>query len=127
MSKTDLLKAATTLKDLIVTTLDDNKAENIEVLDLKENDYIADFMVIASGRSSRQVVALADKLIEKINAEGIESVRKEGFQTGDWVVLDAGDVIVHLFKPEVREFYNIEKMWGDFAQMSASSQQTVTP
>lgn len=91
--------------------LDDDKAEDIDVIDLRGQTSIADFMVIASGRSSRQTVALTEKLVERLNTYGLKGLKTEGEKTGDWVILDAGDVIVHVFRPEVREFYNIEQMW----------------
>ena len=82
------------------------------VIELADKSSIADFMVIASGRSVRQVGAMAEHLREKLKAEGVESVSVEGQERCDWVLVDAGDVIVHLFRPEVRAFYNLEKMWG---------------
>ena len=102
----------TDVKTLIVESLDSDKAEDIKVIELTSNLGLADYMVIASGTSSRQVVALAEKLRDRLNVRGIKNIKVEGLAQGDWVALDAGDVIVHLFKPEVREFYNIEKMWS---------------
>jgi len=99
------------LKDLITKTLDAEKAGNVLCIPLAEKSAIADYMVIASGTSSRHVGGLARKLQEKLHQNGIKQVNMEGMAQCDWVVLDAGDVIVHLFRPEVREFYNIEKMW----------------
>ncbi|NCC22363.1 MAG: ribosome silencing factor [Alphaproteobacteria bacterium] len=99
------------LKDLIAQSLDADKAEDIESIDLRDQTAIADYMIVASGRSTRQVIAMAEKLQERLAARGVRGLRVEGLAVGDWVVLDAGDVIVHLFRPEVREFYNIEKMW----------------
>lgn len=99
------------LKKLITESLDSDKAENVEVIDLRGQTSIADFMVVASGRSSRQVGALAEKLEERLSACGMKSIRVEGKEQCDWVIVDAGDIIVHLFRPEVREFYAIEKMW----------------
>ncbi|EKV32413.1 Iojap protein [Caenispirillum salinarum AK4] len=97
--------------DLVETSLDDDKAEDITVIALAGKSSIAEYMVIASGRSSRQVGAMADHLAEKLKALGL-GVTVEGKAAGDWVLLDAGDVVVHLFRPEVRAFYNLEKMWG---------------
>lgn len=99
------------LKDLVYKTLDANKAEDIEIIDLRGQTSLADYMVIASGTSSRQVAALTDKLREKLHEHGYALHRTEGLPVADWVVADAGDVIIHLFRPEVRGFYNIEKMW----------------
>ncbi len=99
------------LKDLIAQTLDAEKAEDILSIPLSDNSAIADYMVIASGKSSRHVSGLARKLQEKLHQNGVKKLTTEGMAQCDWVVIDAGDVIVHLFRPEVREFYNIEKMW----------------
>ena len=92
-------------------SLDDDKSEDIVVIELAGKTTIADFMVVATGRSQRHVGAMADHLIEKLKAEGLHSVPAEGMPKCDWVLLDAGDVIVHLFRPDVRAFYNLEKMW----------------
>ncbi|MEM9429400.1 MAG: ribosome silencing factor [Pseudomonadota bacterium] len=96
---------------LVTTSLEDDKAEDIVTIDLSQRSEIADHMVIASGRSSRQVIALAEKLEERLKAKLGMSVRTEGKETADWVLIDCGDVIVHIFRPEVREFYQLEKMW----------------
>jgi ribosome-associated protein len=100
------------LSDLAVRSLDDDKAEDIVVIDLAGKSSIADFMIIATGRSQRQVAALAEHVREKLAALGVKRVSTEGLSQADWVLIDAGDVIVHLFRPEVRAFYNLEKMWG---------------
>ncbi|MDD3445661.1 MAG: ribosome silencing factor [Zavarzinia sp.] len=103
------------LLDLIVKTLDDNKAEEILTIDLAGKSSIADFMVIANGRSGRQVTALADYVVKAVDEAKLGPCRTEGKSAGDWVLIDANDVIVHLFRPEVREFYKLEKMWqADF-------------
>lgn len=81
------------------------------MIDMDDQTALADFMVIASGTSSRHIQALAEKLSQRLSARGYRDIRTEGVSHGDWVVLDAGDAIVHLFRPEVRSFYNIEKMW----------------
>lgn len=99
--------------DLILNTLQNDKAEDIVTLDLADKSSMADHMVVASGRSTRQVVALAEKIIDQLKqVMGVQS-RMEGKGSGDWVLLDAGDVIVHIFRPEVREFYQLEKMWQE--------------
>jgi len=100
------------LLTVVAKVLDDGKAEDVVVIDLEGKSSIADAMVIASGRSQRQVVALAERLREALHAAGCRRVAIEGLAHGDWVLIDAGDVIVHLFRPEVRTFYNLEKMWG---------------
>lgn len=96
----------------VLDTLDGAKAEDIVVVDLKGKTSIGDHMVIASGRSQRHVGAVAGHLIKKLKDEGYGRARVEGLPQGDWVLIDAGDVIVHLFRPEVRDFYNLEKMWS---------------
>ena len=100
------------LLDLVTGSLDDDKAEDIVAIDLAGKSSIGDHMVIASGRSTRQVSAMADHLIGKLKQSGAPRVNVEGLNTGDWVLIDAGDIIVHLFRPEVRDFYALEKMWG---------------
>lgn len=95
----------------ILERLDQDKAEDIVTIDLRGKSAVADHMVIASGRSTRQVSALTEKLTEALKAERGVVARVEGKDAGDWVLVDAGDVIVHLFRPEVREFYQLEKMW----------------
>jgi len=97
--------------DLILNSLQDDKAEDIVTIDLHGKSQIADYMVVASGRSSRQVAAIAEKLSDRLKQNSGVITRVEGSGTGDWVLLDAGDIIVHIFRPEVREFYQLEKMW----------------
>ena len=95
----------------ILTSLDEDKAEDIVQIDLRGKSAMADYMVICSGRSSRQVAAISEKLIDRLKAEFGRLCKVEGKETGDWVLVDTGDVIVHVFRPEVREFYQLEKMW----------------
>lgn len=95
----------------ILSSLDDDKAEDVVQIDLRGKTAIGDYMVIASGRSSRQVTAMAEKLSDRIKHEYGFTPKIEGRDTGDWVLIDTGDVIVHVFRPEVREFYQLEKMW----------------
>ncbi len=97
--------------DIIMTSLDDNKAQNIVHFDLAGKTSIADRMIVASGTSTRQVTSLAENLITKLKSVGLVA-RSEGKKQGDWVLVDAGDVIIHIFRPEVREFYNIERLWA---------------
>lgn len=104
--------AAAEVLKLVQRSLDDDKALDIVVIDLEGKTAIADFMVIASGTSQRQVGAMAEHLREKLKVSGIKGVSLEGASHCDWVLLDTGDIIVHLFRPEVRDFYNLEKMWG---------------
>ena len=107
-------------------SLDDDKAEEIEVIDLHEHSALADYMIVASGRSSRQVTALAEKMMDRLSEAGVKNVRSEGMRNGDWVVVDAGDVIAHIFRPEVRTFYNIEKMWRAEPLLSSVATTTAT-
>jgi len=97
--------------DIITASLDDGKANDVVVMDLQGKTSIANFMVVASGTSQRHVAALAEQIQAKLKAAGYRSV-SEGEEKADWVLIDAFDVIVHIFKPEVREFYSIEKMWS---------------
>lgn len=100
------------LLKVVLDTLDAAKAEDIVVIDLRGKTSIGDHMVLASGRSQRHVGAVADQLVKKLKDEGHGRARIEGMPHCDWVLIDAGDVIVHVFRPEVREFYNLEKMWS---------------
>ncbi len=96
---------------LVLASLDDMKAEDTISIDLRGKTTIADTMVVTSGRSNRHVVAVADRVLENLGKAGVANLRSEGMPHGDWVLIDAGDVIVHVFRPEVRDFYNLEKMW----------------
>jgi ribosome-associated protein len=98
--------------EIVLGTLDAAKAEDVAVIDLRGKTSIGDQMVVASGRSQRHIGAVADHLIRKLKDEGFGRARVEGLPQCDWVLIDAGDVIVHVFRPEVREFYNLEKMWS---------------
>ena len=100
------------LHALVLASLDDDQAVETVSIPLAGKSSIADYMVVASGKSTRQVASMAQKLGEKIKAEFGRSARIEGLPNADWVLIDAGDVIVHLFRPEVRSFYNLERMWS---------------
>jgi ribosome-associated protein len=100
------------LEDLILGRLDDDKAEEIVLIDLRGKSPMADSMIVASGRSHRHVGALADHVMRALKEAGHGKARVEGLPHCDWVLIDAGDVVVHLFRPEVRSFYNIEKIWS---------------
>ena len=108
----DRSKDAEALLALVRRSLDDDKAEDVVVIDLKGKSAFADYMVIASGRSNRQVVAIAEHLADRLKQAGRGYIPVEGKQTGDWVLADAGDVVVHIFRPEPRAFYALEKMWA---------------
>ncbi len=112
------------LHRLVMASLDDDQAVEAVSIPLAGKSSIADYMVIASGRSTRQVASMATKLAEKIKAEFGRIVRIEGLPAADWVLLDAGDVIVHLFRPEVRSFYNLERMWQFGEAPAAPGQPT---
>ena len=99
------------LLDRILTSLKNDKAEDIVQIDLRGKSSIGDYMIIASGRSSRQVTAISEKLVDNIKKDFGRSSKVEGKNAGDWILIDTGDVIVHVFRPEVREFYQLEKMW----------------
>ena len=109
------------LHALVMSSLDDDQAVETVSIPLAGKSSIADYMVVSSGRSTRQVASMASKLAEKIKAQSGRSPRVEGLQTADWVLIDAGDVIVHLFRPEVRSFYNLERMWS-FGEAPAAGQ-----
>lgn len=97
---------------MVKTSLDDDKAQDIVVIDLKGKTSIADYMVVASGTSQRQISAMADHLQNKLKTAGCSGISVEGAAQCDWVLIDTGDIIVHLFRPEVRDFYNLEKIWS---------------
>ena len=96
----------------IETWLDDAKAEDIVTIDLRGKTSIGDYMIVATGRSDRHVGAIADRIVRNLKEHGQGRTRVEGMQSCDWVLIDTGDIIVHVFRPEVREFYNLEKMWS---------------
>jgi len=110
------------LHRLVLQSLDDDQAVEVVSIQLAGKSSIADHMVIASGRSTRQVASMATKLAERIKEQFGKTARIEGLPAADWVLIDADDVIVHLFRPEVRNFYNLERMWafGDDADRSAA-------
>ena len=102
---------ASTALGMALASLDDSKAENIVPIDIQTKSSLADHMIVASGRSHRHVAAISDHLVKAMKDAGFGGLRVEGLPAADWVLIDAGDIIVHVFRPEVREFYNIEKMW----------------
>lgn len=102
--------------DIVLKSLDDAKAEQTVAIDITGKSSLSDHMVVTSGRSNRHVSAVADQVVKALREHGFGKPRVEGLPHADWVLVDGGDVIVHIFRPEVREFYNIEKMWqADFA------------
>ena len=103
----------TNLKSIILETLDSNKALDIISIDLKNKSSMADYMIIASGTSSRHIQALSEQVLEKLKANGIKNSKIEGKESGDWKLVDGIDLIVHIFHPEKRKFYELEKMWSE--------------
>lgn len=108
---TDADPSSEVLLQAVIASLEDDKAEDIVQIDLRGRSDMADYMVICSGRSSRQVAAISDKLVDRLKTSFGRLCKIEGKETGDWVLIDTADVIVHVFRPEVREFYQLEKMW----------------
>ena len=108
------------IRDAVLASVEDDKAEDVIEINLRGRSDVADFMVICSGRSSRQVAAIAEKLADRLKQKFGIIAKMEGKETGDWVLLDSGDVIVHIFRPEVREFYQLEKMWLPAGQVGAA-------
>ena len=111
---------------IVESTLDDDKAQDVRTIALEGKSTIADYMVIASGTSQRQVSAMAEHLLEKFKAAGLKGVSVEGGSQGDWILIDAGDIVLHLFRPEVRAFYNLEKMWEIDLPETAGSPSAAT-
>ena len=101
------------IKKFIEKTLDENKAKDISTIDLRQKSYIADYMIIASGTSSRHLQALSEILVTELKKIGLEECRIEGRESSDWKLVDTNDIIVHIFHPEKREFYDLEKMWSE--------------
>ena len=121
MNDTVSKKDGHSLHELVLQSLDDDQAQDVISIPLEGKSSIADYMVIASGRSTRQVATMAQKLAERVKKDGYGSARIEGLPAADWVLIDAGDVVVHLFRLEVRSFYNLERMWafGDAPPVAA--------
>ncbi|MET0171699.1 MAG: ribosome silencing factor, partial [Agrobacterium vaccinii] len=97
----------------VLASLEDSKAEDIVTIDIAGKSALGDYMVVVSGRSSRHVSAITDHLVSDLKDEGYGGSRVEGQETGDWVLIDTGDIIIHVFRPEIREFYNLERMWAE--------------
>ncbi|MDI7863096.1 ribosome silencing factor [Rhizobiaceae bacterium n13] len=104
--------AAARALELVLASLEDSKAEDIVTINIAGKSALGDYMVVVSGRSNRHVAAICDHLVTDLKDEGFGGPRVEGLEAGDWVLIDTGDIIVHVFRPEIREFYNIEKMWS---------------
>jgi len=110
------------LKKLVVDALEDIKGGDIRVLDVRDKTSITDVMVIATGNSNRQVKALVDSVIEKSKKAGVGVLGVEGAEAGEWALVDLGDVVVHVMQPSIRDFYNLEKLWGDESPASAKQE-----
>ena len=102
------------LKEIVITTLDLNKAEDIVTIDLKDKSSMADYMIIASGTSSRHIQSLSEQVLEKLKDNGIKDSKIEGKESGEWKLVDGIDLIDHIFHPEKRKFYELEKIWSEF-------------
>ena len=102
------------LKEIVITTLDLNKAEDIVTIDLKDKSSMSDYMIIASGTSSRHIQSLSEQVLEKLKDNGIKDSKIEGKDSGEWKLVDGIDLIVHIFHPEKRKFYELEKIWSEF-------------
>ena len=102
------------LKEIVTTTLDLNKAEDIVTIDLKDKSSMADYMIIASGTSSRHIQSLSEQVLEKLKDNGSKDSKIEGKESGEWKLVDGIDLIVHIFHPEKRKFYELEKIWSEF-------------
>lgn len=118
--------SATGLLRLVESSLEDDKAQEISCIDLHGKTTFADHMVVASGTSSRQISSMADHLVERLKAAGHGVAIVDGKDQGDWVLVDAGDIVVHLFRPEVREFYRLERLWSDEAPSDETNTSAAT-
>ena len=105
----------------IISNLDDNKAKDITSIPLEGKSDIADHLVIATGTSSRHVSSLAQRIVNNLKEYGLKSINAEGLENGDWVLIDGGDIIVHLFREEVRDFYNLEKLWSPSLEIKSNN------
>jgi ribosome-associated protein len=104
--------AVANLSAIVLASLADDKAEDVVVIDLKDKSSVTDAMIIASGRSQRHVGALSDHVLRALKGAGCGRARAEGLASADWVLIDVGDIVVHIFRPEVRSYYNLERLWG---------------
>jgi len=113
MGESDVSLTIEALRDLVVDALEDIKARDIHVVDVRGKSSITDIMVVATGNTDRQVRSLANSVIQKAKDAGLRPLGVEGERSGEWVLVDLGDVVVHIMQPEIRDFYNLEKLWGE--------------
>ncbi len=125
MSEAPQARESTERLEIVKNSLEDDKAEDVLVVDLRGKSPMADFMVIASGRSARHVASICEKLMDRLKEAYGQRPRAEGVEHGDWALIDAGDVIAHVFRPEVREFYALEKMWAPSEAAKDGAKSTV--
>jgi ribosome-associated protein len=109
------------LLKMVINALEDRKAQEIKVLNVQKISNVTDYMVIASGQSNRQVGAIASNVVEESKKHGLRPLGQEGFETGEWVLVDLGDVIVHVMQPDIRDFYQLEKLWSEVGKMPAAN------
>jgi ribosome-associated protein len=117
------LATAENLRDIIVTVLDEHKALDIKTIDVRKQTDITDYLIIASGTSDRHLKALADHVMTRMREEGVRALGKEGLSVGDWALVDLGDVVVHVMRPEVRDFYQLERLWGELPQLRGQNEK----
>jgi ribosome-associated protein len=111
------------LRDLVVDAIEDVKGVDIRVIDVQDKSNVTDIMIIASGNTARQVKALADNVVEKAKHAGVQPLGVEGEVHGEWALVDLGDIVVHIMQPAIRDFYNLEKLWGEDSPTAAQKQQ----
>jgi ribosome-associated protein len=111
------------LRDLVVDAIEDVKGVDIRVIDVQDKSSVTDIMIIASGNTARQVKALADNVVEKAKHAGVQPLGVEGEVHGEWALVDLGDIVVHIMQPAIRDFYNLEKLWGEDSPTAAQKQQ----
>jgi ribosome-associated protein len=111
------------LRDLVVDAIEDVKGVDIRVIDVQDKSNVTDIMIIASGNTARQVKALADNVVEKAKHAGVQPLGVEGEVHGEWALVDLGDIVVHIMQPAIRDFYNLEKLWGEDSPAAAQKQQ----